>query len=345
MVYKKNETDKELIFKGKKEEMNKFINEFIKFGIMTKRIILCIIGLFVLAGVSHAQDLTIQEKLGYPKDTKLLIIHADDLGLSHSENMASIYAMENGTVNSGSIMVPCPWFAEMAAYARSHPDADLGLHLTLTSEWELYKWGPLLPSDEVPSLINEQGFLYDNIGNFFQNAKEQDIEKELRAQINRAIKFGIKPTHLDCHMASLCIKPEFLKIYLKLGREYRLPILLNKEMAENNFHIDLKPYITDDDILVNYIFMAMPENYYYGLDKTYTETLNSLQYGLNVILVHAAYDNMEMQGITENKPDWGSSWRNEDFVFFTSNKCKDIIEREHIRLITWKEIKNKLIDQ
>lgn len=311
---------------------------------MTKRIIFLIIGLFVLVGVIHAQQLTIQERLGYPKDTKLLIIHADDLGLSHSENLASIYAMENGTVNSGSIMVPCPWFPEIAAYARSHPDADVGLHLTLTSEWEFYKWGPVLPSNEVPSLINEQGFLYDGIENFFQNAKEQDIEKELRAQIDRAIEFGIKPTHLDCHMFSLCIKPEFLKIYLKLGREYKLPILLNKEISENYFHIDLTTYITDDDILVNYIFMAMPENYDNGLDKTYTETLNSLQYGLNIILLHAAYDNMEMQGITVHKPDWGSSWRNEDFIFFTSNKCNDIIEKEHIQLITWKEIKNKLIN-
>ena len=145
---------------------------------MTKRIVFPIIGLFVLVGVIHAQQFTIQERLGYPKDTKLLIIHADDLGLSHSENLASMYAMENGTVNSGSIMVPCPWFPEIAAYARSHPDADVGLHLTLTSEWEFYKWGPVLPSNEVPSLINEQGFLYDGIENSFQNAKDQDIETD-----------------------------------------------------------------------------------------------------------------------------------------------------------------------
>ena len=311
---------------------------------MKKRIIFPILGLFILVGVINAQQFTIQEKLGYPKDTKLLIIHADDLGLSHSENLATIYAMENGTVNSGSIMVPCPWFSEIADYAQSHPNADLGLHLTLTSEWEYYKWGPVLPSNEVPSLINEQGFFYDGFENFIQNAKEQEIEKELRAQIDRAIAFGISPTHLDCHMFSLYIKPEFLKIYLKLGREYKLPILLNKEIANNYFNIDLEAYTADKDILVDYIFMAMPDNYENGLDKTYTETLRSLQYGLNIILLHAAYDNMEMQGITINKPDWGSTWRNEDFIFFTSDKCKDIIEKEHIRLITWREIKIKLID-
>lgn len=309
---------------------------------MKKRLIPPILGLFILSGVIHAQQSTIQEKLGYPKDTKLLIIHADDLGLSHSENEASVYAMENGIVNSGSIMVPCPWFAEIAAYAKSHPDADLGLHLTLISEWELYKWGPVLPNSEVPSLINKQGFFHDDFENFIKNAKEQEIEKELRAQINRAEEFGIRPSHLDCHMISLYSKPEFLEIYLKLGREYKLPVLLSEEYAKY-FNVDLKALISSDDLLVDYIFMAIPEDYINGLEKTYTEVLKSLRYGRNIIIIHAAYDNMEMQGITVNKPDWGATWRNEDFVFFTSDKSKEIIEKEHIKLITWKEIRYKLI--
>lgn len=145
-------------------------------------------------------------------------------------------------------------------------------------------------------------------------------------------------------MFILYIKPEFLKIYLKLGREYKLPVLLNKELAKNYFNIDLEEYITHNDILADFLFMAMPENYEDGLEKTNIETLRSLQYGLNVILFHAAYDNQEMQGITVNKTEWGSTWRNEDFVFFTSDKCKDIIEKENIQLITWREIRNKLID-
>jgi len=309
---------------------------------MVRRILFSLLVLLTSAGVINAQQLTIQEKLGYSKTTKLLIVHADDLGLSHSENLATIYALENGTVNSGSIMVPCPWFAEIAVYARSHPDLDLGLHLTLTSEWEFYKWGPVLPSAEVPSLIDDHGFFWDGYENFVQNAKEDDIEKELRAQIERAIEFGINPTHLDCHMFCLYVKPEFLTIYLNLGREYNLPVLLNNELAKY-FNIDLEAYTKDDDILADYGFMAMPENYKDGLDKTYTEILRSLDYGLNVIIIHAAYDNQEMQGITVNKTDWGSAWRNEDFSFFTSNKCKEIIEEENIQLITWGEIRNKLL--
>ena len=122
-----------------------------------KNILLPVLLFYVF--IASAQ-LTLQEKLGYSKDTKLLIIHADDLGVSHSENEASIHAMENGSVNSASIMVPCPWFPEIAAYARTHPKADLGLHLTLTSEWKYYKWGPVVSKEKVPGIVNKGGFLF-----------------------------------------------------------------------------------------------------------------------------------------------------------------------------------------
>src|ERR1700743_520934 len=126
------------------------------------RKIALVIVLMAIGCASFAQQRTLQERLGYPKDTKLLIIHADDIGSSHSENMASIYAMEKGVVTSGSIMVPCPWLPEIAEYANSHPDADLGLHLTLTSEWKNYRWAPVSSSDKVPSLIDEQGYFYNS---------------------------------------------------------------------------------------------------------------------------------------------------------------------------------------
>ena len=109
------------------------------------------------ASILSAQTKTTAERLGYPKDARLVIIHADDLGVSHSENAASIAAMEKGCVSSASIMVPCPWFPEIAAYAQSNPGADLGLHITLTSEWKYYKWGPVTAKEKVPGLVNKNG--------------------------------------------------------------------------------------------------------------------------------------------------------------------------------------------
>src|SRR5258705_865814 len=129
------------------------------------------VSIILLSTLSSAcivsQAKTIQERLGYPKDEKLVIIHADDLGVSHSENAASTAALEKGSVSSASIMVPCPWFPEIAAYAESHPAADLGLHITLTSEWKYYKWGPVTAKEKVPGLINKNGFLYSSVDSVY----------------------------------------------------------------------------------------------------------------------------------------------------------------------------------
>ncbi|HXL79412.1 MAG TPA: polysaccharide deacetylase family protein [Pyrinomonadaceae bacterium] len=155
--------------------------------------------------------------MGYPRSAKLLIIHADDLGLSHSENQASIACFEKGVVNSGSVMVPCPWFPEIAAYSVAHPQLDLGLHLTLTSEWKPYRWGPVLPRTDVPSLIDSGGFLSNNC-QVVAEAKLEEVEKELRAQVDRAKQFGIDPTHFDIHMNSLLV---FLKRFTKTAVHIR----------------------------------------------------------------------------------------------------------------------------
>src|SRR5690242_4753276 len=126
-----------------------------------KKICFCL-ALVIAFFSGSAQTKTVAEQLGYPADTKLLIIHADDLGVSHSENEASISALEKGSVSSASIMVPCPWFPEIADYATQHPTADLGLHLTLTAEWKFYKWGTVVPTSETASLLNDKKFFPDN---------------------------------------------------------------------------------------------------------------------------------------------------------------------------------------
>jgi chitin disaccharide deacetylase len=303
--------------------------------------LITVIALVICFGAC-AQKKTIQERMGYPKETKLLIIHADDIGVTQTENAASIYAMEKGSVNSGSIMVPCPWFPEIAAYASSHPQADLGLHLVLTSEWKYYKWGPVL-HDKVPSLLTDQGFLTDGSVDLSKKATVEDVEKELRAQIDRAIQFGIDPTHLDSHMGMLYTDARFLEVYIKLGREYKMPLLLNSDFLQHWAKIDISKILNDRDILTDYIYTATPQDYAGGMKNYYTNILKNLQPGLSTILLHAAYNNDEMKAVTIDHPDWGAAWRQADFDFFTSKECKKLIADHNIKLITWREIRDKLL--
>src|SRR6267378_983818 len=165
------------------------------------------LSLFLLAiavqGAS-AQDTqkSLAEKLGFPRDAKLLIVHADDVGVTHSVNAATIQALESGLVNSASLMVPCPWFPEIADYAKSHPAADFGLHLTLTSERVYYRWGPVASKDKVPSLVDQNGYFHHDWSPE-THIDPKEVEIEIRAQVARAFAMGVKPTHLDSHQNRL----------------------------------------------------------------------------------------------------------------------------------------------
>ena len=308
--------------------------------LMKKLITICFC--FCSLITASAQQKTVQERLGYPKDTRLLIIHADDVGVSQSENAATFFAMEKGSVSSASIMMPCPWMGDVAEYARTHPNLDFGLHLTLTSEWKNYKWGTVTPVNQAPSLLNKNGYLYSSVDSLYKFGRVEEVEKELKAQIERAKQFGIDPTHLDSHMGSLFASPEYLQILLKMGREYNVPVLLNKEGFKQAYNIDLDKYTTDKDVLVDKILMAAPKDFDSGMDKFYTSVLKSLQPGLSCILLHAAYDNAEMRAITVEHPDYGAAWRQADFDFFTSKKCRDLLKKQNIKVITWREIRDKL---
>lgn len=128
-----------------------------------------------------AQSKTVPERLGYPRDSKLLIVHADDLAVSHSEDEASFDALDKHAATSASIMVPCAWLTEVADYAKAHPDADLGLHLTLTAEWKTDRWGPVESKDKVPSLLDPNGYLWPDVAPAIQHIKADEAEREIRA--------------------------------------------------------------------------------------------------------------------------------------------------------------------
>ena len=179
----------------------------------------------IVVSTLSAQTRTLAERLGHPRDAKLLILHADDLGVAHSENAASFDALDRGAINSGSIMMPTPWVTEVAAYAKAHPNADLGLHLTLNSEWKTYRWGGVAPHDQTPSLHDPDGTFPSEVPTMTKRAKVDEVERELRAQIDRAYAIGIKPTHVDSHMGALYETPELFRTYAKVARSYKLPFL------------------------------------------------------------------------------------------------------------------------
>lgn len=289
--------------------------------------------------MSYAQS-SLAAKLGYDEDARLLIIHSDDIGVSHSENKATFEAIEKGSVNSGSIMMPCPWVPEVADYVKENPKVDFGLHLTLTSEWKHMKWGSVAPASQVSSLLNEEGYFYSDCLTFGQNAKVEEAIIELRAQIDKAILMGINPTHLDSHMGCLLFSsPELFGAYLALGREYKIPSMISRfflKAAPDSFH----KLITPQDVILENVITASPDDYKNGMDKYYEKVLTQLEPGVNVLLIHTAYDNEEMKALTIDHPMWGADWRQKDFDFFTSNKCKRILKDQNIKLITWRYIQS-----
>jgi predicted glycoside hydrolase/deacetylase ChbG (UPF0249 family) len=286
----------------------------------------------------HAQgnSKTLAERLGYSRDAKLLIVHADDLGAAHSVNTGSIKAFESGLVNSGSIMIPCPWLPEIVTYVRNHPDADLGLHLTLTSEWTPYRWGPVLPKDRVTSLLDSTGYFYLTESEAASHANPKEVEAELRAQIERAKTAGIQPTHFDSHMGTLYQNKQLFEILLRLARENKVPTRISKEfLGRLPF---LSSILTADDVVIDNIITIEPEVKPEGWAKFYTDALRNMQPGVTEMIIHLAYDDAEMRGMTFDHPNWGAAWRQRDFDFFTSETFRSLLKENNIKLITWREI-------
>jgi predicted glycoside hydrolase/deacetylase ChbG (UPF0249 family) len=282
---------------------------------------------------------SVAERLGYPADSKLLIIHADDLAVAHSVDTASFAALDQKAVSSGSIMVPCPWLTEVADYAKSHPDADLGLHLTLNSEWKTYRWGSVASKEQVPSLLAPDGYLFGESGSFRTHAKADEVEREIRAQVEQATKLGIHPTHLDSHMGSLFLTPELFTVYVKVAHEYKLPFLAVRVGDERNRLLSL---LSDKDIVLDSVVIFDPRVPPDQWTESYVKALRSLKPGLHEMIVHLGHDDSELQAVTVDHPDYGAAWRQRDFNAVTSPDFKKALEENHIVLVGWKDLKKLL---
>lgn len=296
--------------------------------------------LFLTPLAAQAQSLA--EKLGYSKEDKLLIIHGDDVGVSHSQNKATFESLKSGLVTSTSMMVPSAWSAEVGVMAKEIPNADIGIHITLTNEWNNYNWPPKAGKSVVPGLTNEKGFMYPDCPPVTANASPEEVELEIRAQIKGANEMGITPTHLDSHMGCIFYgRPEYLRSYLKIAQELKIPAMVNNQIMEGIIKPNKAFFegINLENIpVIDEIIMANPEDYESGMEEFYTKQLTNLTPGVHVMLIHLAYDDEEMNAVTAGHDSYHAPWRQEDFDFFTSEKAKELIQKNNIKLITWKEI-------
>lgn len=293
--------------------------------------------LLLVPNAARGQE-TLAERLGYDADAKLLIIHADDIGVARSVNIATTRAFESGGITSGSIMVPAPWFSDFAAYYQDHQPLDIGIHITLTAEWDHYKWGGVSPASEIPSLLDEYGHFLPTEEAVAEHAVPAEVEREARAQIERALALGVEPTHLDTHMGTMVTTPALVDVYLKLGREYDLPLLIPRGWVEENAPEYLEA-IAADHVLLDGLFMMVANDSTRSWGEAYAEMFAAMGPGLNQLIVHLGIDDTELQAITVNHPDFGSAWRQRDLDFVTSPQLGELLEAHDIELVTWDQIR------
>lgn len=279
---------------------------------------------------------TLAERLGYSKDAKLLIIHADDVAETHAVNAATFQALESGVVNSASIMVPCPWFPEAADYAKSHPDYDFGLHLTLTSERVYYRWGPVTGPDRVPSLVDGNGYFHHDWDRH-PRIDPRDVETELRAQIERALAMGVRPTHFDSHQYRLIENgKEIFQVFVRLSHEYNVPIFVTRDwFAEHPY---LESSLAPRDLVLDHTVTIGPDVHAENWADFYRDALKNLQPGVTEFVIHVGLDNEELRAFSRERATWGAAWRQRDFDFFMSTDFRSLLEEQHIQLITWRDL-------
>lgn len=307
------------------------------------------------------QDQTYAEKLGFPKGSKVLILHVDDVGMSWDSNEGAINAMEKGVATSLSVMMPCPWVPGFLHYLKNHPNTDAGLHLTLTSEWKEYRWGPLKGKPAVPGLVDKEGALWPSVEEVVKNASADEVEQEIRAQLERAREAGFEPTHMDSHMGTLFATPEFMQRYLKVGIENKIPVMFpgghNSMISEQmNMTAELRTQLTQTaQALWNAGLPVLDDlhNVSYGFDyptdknvsdaelqkiatQNYIKTIGQLKAGLTMVIMHCTQPSEIFPKISDS-----GKIRKGDLLAMIDPEFKKFLEREKIILTTWREVKQK----
>ncbi len=292
---------------------------------------------------SKLQGDTWAEKLGYPKDKRILILHADDIGMCKEANEAAIPYLLNDNIQSAAIMMPCPYAEEFAKWYKEHPQEDVGLHLTLTSEWKTYRWGPVADPSTVPGLVDPDGFLWHDVPQVVQHATPEEVGKEIRAQIEKALSLGIKPGHIDTHMGTLFGKAEFTREYLQAAIDYKIPAMVIeftepvvKRFREQGYPIteDMMKFASDYPFPKLDDFWAAPNGSSYEEKKqNFFQLVKSLKPGITEIIFHPSVETENLKKIT-------NSWQQRvwEAKMFADPEMIQFFKDEGVLFTNWKEI-------
>ncbi|MBC8769714.1 polysaccharide deacetylase family protein [Arenibacter sp. BSSL-BM3] len=287
------------------------------------------------------------EKLGWPAGKKVIMLHADDIGMCPEANIAAKEQLTKGQIQSAAVMIPCPNAEEFINWAKENPAMDIGLHLTLTSEWKKHRWGPITPDAEVPGLLDPEDRLWRSVPEVVQHATAEEVEKEIRAQIEQSIAWGYRPDHIDTHMGTLFGHPSYVKAYIKVAQEYGIPAnIIDISVPSVLAEFRAKGYPMDDSVVKMSAEYTLPKlDYFTSAPKadTYDEKLESfkaliksLKPGLTEIIFHPSVDTENLRSIT-------GSWQQRvwETEIFADPELINFFKEEGIIFTNWKEIMNR----
>ncbi len=266
--------------------------------------------------------------------------------MAHSIDRASLEALEKGWVTSAGILVPGPWFPEVLKWARNHPNADLGIRLDLNSDWSSYRWRPVSSLQRGSGLTDAGGYLPSTELYVAQHGRPEEIEGEVRAQIEMAKRGGISISHLDNHMRTMLLTPALFQAYWKMGREYGIPITLPNQLLHLRGVATQKPSIytfggVDIDLAslpVDRVLEIMPGLTQKDWLSAYEKTLEATPPGVYLLSVHLGYNDDELQAMTWDHPNWGAQWRQNDLDVVGSAEFQKFLKDQKFILVNWKDL-------
>ncbi len=300
------------------------------------------LALIPIAALAEDAEPTYAEKLGWPEGTRALILHVDDAGMSYDSDLGTIEAIDKGVANSLSVMMPCPWVPNIVRWIKA-TNADAGLHLTMTSEWDVYRWGPVAGKPAVPGLVDQEGALWDNVPLVVEHATADEVETEIRAQLDRARTMGFEPTHMDSHMGTLFETAGFMERYIKVGMEEQIPVMFP---GGHNFYIGADS--PERMVMARSMGRKVWEgglpvlddlhNRSYGWKREekvekYIEAIRGLKPGVTMMIMHCTRPTEVFEHISSSGPT-----RMGDLEAMIDPRVRKVLEDEKIVMTTWREL-------